>query len=137
MRHWAVKYIGMPYSLGARGPKKVDCWGLLWLIYKNDFNIELPQYPGIALASMVVVNSSIRQAVQSDWVEVEKPFDGAAVGMGYRNALHHVGIWAGPDGGKVVHSWQGHNAVADTLAAIGQKGLQNVKFFKHIKWPTS
>jgi len=38
------EYIGIPYGDHGRNQKALDCWGLLWLIYKEQFNIGLPSY---------------------------------------------------------------------------------------------
>ena len=137
MIHWAVKYIGMKYSLGARGPDVVDCWGLLWLVYKQEFHIDLPQYPGIAMCNMLVVNSTLMNAVKSEWIQIEKPFDGAAVGMSQQAAMHHVGVYTTADGGKVLHGWERRNVVADTVKNLRLKGFRTITFFRHLKWPTS
>ena len=135
MIHWAAKYIGMKYTLGSRGPNEVDCWGLLYLIYRREFHIELPEFPGIALADLMVIRNQLREAIQTDWVEVEKPFDGAAVAMSQRATLHHVGIYVRSDGGKVLHGWDGRGVVADTISDLRLKGFRVIRFFKHKTWP--
>jgi cell wall-associated NlpC family hydrolase len=134
--HWATKYIGMPYELGARREDCVDCWGLLWLIYHEQFGIELPEFPGIAAASAIAINSTLRDSVQSDWIQIPKPFEGCAVGMGMRKALHHVGVYVNADGGRIVHGWDGRNVVADTLKSLSSKGFRTVAFFRHLQWPS-
>jgi cell wall-associated NlpC family hydrolase len=38
------KYIGIPYGDHGRSHEALDCWGLLWLIYKEQLDIGLPSY---------------------------------------------------------------------------------------------
>jgi cell wall-associated NlpC family hydrolase len=42
--NWTSDYIGIPYADGGRSHLGCDCWGLVWLIYKEQFGIELPSY---------------------------------------------------------------------------------------------
>ena len=35
--HWVSKYVGLPFE-------KYNCWQLMCLIYKNEFNIILPDF---------------------------------------------------------------------------------------------
>lgn len=39
-----VKYVNCGYETKARGPETFDCYGLIIAIYKDIFNIELPDF---------------------------------------------------------------------------------------------
>ena len=39
----AQRLLGMTFELGGRGPKEVDCYGILCLFYK-EFGIEMPDF---------------------------------------------------------------------------------------------
>ena len=41
---WLNKYIGIPYVDKGRDFSGVDCYGLIYLIYRTEFNIPLPHY---------------------------------------------------------------------------------------------
>lgn len=41
---WVSRYIGIPYSDGARGPDAYDCWGLVRLVMFERFGVELPRF---------------------------------------------------------------------------------------------
>jgi len=134
--HWARPYIGMPVADGGRGPVEVDCWGLLRLIYLREFNLLLPELPGISVASVMERSSEFDKSM-GDWVEVQKPFDGAAVGLSQNPPfMHHVGIYTTADGGKIVHAWKDQHVIADTLQGLRLKGFRTIKFYKHAQWPT-
>ena len=66
-----------------------------------------------------------------DWVEISKPDDGDAVAMGIKDTPHHVGVWVGADGGKVVHAWHGFSVGADTIKVLRIKGIRTIKFFRY------
>jgi len=136
MSHWAAKYIGMPFLPGGRTAEGVDCWGLLCLIYREKFGIELPTIPWIGRASIQEQINTVINADGKDWQEVPDPFDGAAVGMSLRTAIHHVGIYVVADGGKIMHSAGIQRVVADTVRGVKSKGYRTVKFYRHKSWST-
>lgn len=114
----------------------MDCYGLLRLIYLNEFAIELPLYPGLVEQGIWPIAGKIAENAGREWLELERPVDGCAVGMSQREILHHVGIFATADGGRVIHCWDGHQTVADTMRGLALKGFLNIKFFQHRLWPT-
>lgn len=45
-----IPYIGIEYSPDARQDNLVDCWGLVILLYKKLYNIELPSFESNSLS---------------------------------------------------------------------------------------
>ena len=41
--HWAAKYLGKPYKVGADGPHFYDCWGLARSIFAERLGLDMPQ----------------------------------------------------------------------------------------------
>jgi probable lipoprotein NlpC len=41
---WLAKYVGLPFRDKGRDAGGVDCWGLIYLIYRDEFRIEVPRY---------------------------------------------------------------------------------------------
>jgi cell wall-associated NlpC family hydrolase len=131
--HWSVPYIGLAATEVGR------CWGLVRVIYAEQFKIILPHYPGVMFLPLPQIADQIRQSIVADWREIQAPEDGCAVGMGERGpeALHHVGVYAAADGGRIIHCYGRHNVIADNLAGLRLKRFSTVRFYKHKLWPTS
>jgi len=131
--HWVYKYLSIPWVAGGRDKQGVDCWGLLRLVYKEEFGIELPWIPGMPAKLLNVI---VERETNASWVEISKPIDGCGVAMSKKTILHHVGVWAAADGGKVIHSLQPQNVEAISLKGIWSKGFFVIKFYRHKLWPT-
>lgn len=128
--HWAVPFIG-------KKPEEVGyCWGLLRSVYAT-FGVDLPTVEGLTLRNSYQMAAIVRSGFIADWEIAEKPFDGCAVGMSQLQEIHHVGIYAAADGGKIVHCWSRHNVIADSPNGLSWKGLRIVKFYRHRSWPIS
>jgi cell wall-associated NlpC family hydrolase len=135
--HWAAKYIGIPYEPAARGPDRVDCWGLVCLVYRNEYGMALPLYPGLSLEKPVEASVAIKEGLQDDWVPLDRPVDGALVAMSQREEIHHVALYANTDGGLVIHCWHAQNVVADKVRTLKMRGMRTIKFYQHRTWLTS
>lgn len=137
MKHWAHKYVGIPFAQGGRGEAGVDCWGLLRLVYEREYKILLPEYPGVSLESLLRRHARILSAAGQDWKRVESPQEGCAVAMSQIAFVHHVGIWVPADGGRVLHSWEGGSVVADSLRSLHARGFRVLEYYLHRLWPAS
>jgi len=131
MSHWASKYIGIPYCLGGRELLGgLDCYGLVRLVYQQERSIVLPDLPGVTENTVLAICREIVAHSQGLWNEVADPVDGCVVAMSLREALHHVGVWAATDGGKIVHAYRYANqVVAETLLSLHWKGFKTIRFF--------
>ena len=136
--HWATKYIGLPYLLGGVSAQEgVDCWGLMRLVYQQEFGIALPTIPGVTAASAVAQHRAYVKELSRDWIRMETPQEGAGVAMSQVGSLHHVGIWIAVDRGKILHCWRQEGVVADTLRRLALRGINSVFFYRHSLWPQS
>ena len=132
--HWAASYIGLPYAAGARGPAKVDCWGLIYLVYQNVWRRSVPLFPFLSLEgdrrqSVRQIKTELRQ----NWVALPKPSDGCGVAMSQSSEIHHVGLFADIDGGKIVHCDKSVGAVvAESVRRVRLRGYSTIKFYAYV-----
>lgn len=132
--HWAVKYVGLPYEIGSRGPEKYDCWGLFKHVYEKEFGIKMPDLPGITMTSVKSQSRTIEAGIEDEWVNVLQPFDGAGVAMGQKQHIHHVGIYLDVDGGKILHANSGTGVVASSPAHLRILGFHQILYYRHKLW---
>lgn len=130
IRHWASTYVGLPYAPAARGPNEVDCWGLVYLVSKEVFNRTLPEYPGLCIHQPVEVAKTFARDLPSQWTQLPEPEDGCLVALSQRVAIHHCGIYADVDGGKVLHCRDFQNTIADTISGLRLKGFRIIQFYR-------
>lgn len=97
-------FVGLNYVDWGRSPDGVDCYGLLYLVYKNMLGIEIPPLDGkhIDPADRKAIAALVNDELDP-WEEIEqgleKPFDAVLVRIG-RDVMH-VGMVASP--GKMLH----------------------------------
>lgn len=106
------KYLPIPFIDRGRDFKGVDCWGLVYLIYKEELGIELPLYnEGYDKACSMEVEAII-DSNKSNWKIIEQedalPFDTVLMRSILRtkdnkvvSAHTHVGIIVDKD--KLLH----------------------------------
>lgn len=133
--NWAVKYVGLPYLLGGRTEVGLDCWGLVRLVYQNQLGVTLPDFPGIAEENVLSISREVAKQSESMWRQIKHPEDLCAVAMGQGEALHHVGVWASGDGGRIIHAWKDLHVIADTMRTVKLKGFTTIQFYQ-FAWPT-
>ena len=44
MPSWVEGYVGIPFKSRGRDVGGVDCWGLVWMVFRRELSIELPSY---------------------------------------------------------------------------------------------
>lgn len=130
MLHWITSYVGR---------KDLNCWGLLRTIYRERFQIHLPEIAGISLAPVSTICHVLsHQITERNWKEVRTPFEGCAVAMSQSSALHHVGIYLAVEEGKIAHTWGTKSVViVDTIRGLRLKGFRTIQFYQFYLWPTS
>lgn len=135
--HWAAKYIELKYEPAARGPKTVDCWGLIYLVYREQFKTQLPEHPGICEHDTVQAARLIERGIELDWIRIANPFDGVLVAMSERTAIHHIGLYINGDGGYVMHCRPSLNVACQRIRDIRRSGMKRIEFYRYRLWPSS
>lgn len=91
---WYNKYKNIPFKEKGRDENGVDCWGLVFLIYKNELGIELPDYlfDYDTTDQRAVLSKLIEEEKSSKWETVETPKEFDVVVLRMRGVPMHVGV---------------------------------------------
>jgi hypothetical protein len=108
---WLNRYIGSPYVYGGRTIDGMDCYGLLVLIFKERYSIDLPDWFGDEI-DLKGRSGQIADVVCSGrWTEMEDPDDGD-IAVCFRTKLaFHIGLYFA---GGVIHC-------SDALGVVYQR----------------
>lgn len=86
------KYIGIPYKPAGRDVTGIDCWGLVRLVQKEQFGIELPsfdtEYDGNDEARL----EELIKQYKEGWEQIDKPEAGSVVLFSVLGYESHIGI---------------------------------------------
>ncbi len=114
------------WEVGARGPDKFDCYGLVRYIQKEFYGVDLPD---------LMVNSDNDTEVSEKILELGHPLgeeisdaqDGCVVTMGNDMREMHLGVYVAVDGGRIVHSERDCGCVA---VPISQCIWRKLRFYR-------
>jgi cell wall-associated NlpC family hydrolase len=109
-----TNYIGLPFHSGGRDKKGLDCWGLIRLVYKEQFDIDLPIYDGLdgEKSEAREIATCINEH-KSEWLEVEpgKEKEGDIIILRINGWPMHIGFVVTK--GSMLHIMKGMNAVLE------------------------
>ena len=117
------KYIGIPYTNKGRSIQGSDCWGLVRMIYRDEFGIQLLSFSddyesseeGIKVREVVQKGKDIFDATQK-----ESPEYGDIIVFNMKGNPCHVGVYVGGD--RVLHVLRGTECVIERLSSHRLKG---------------
>ena len=97
MNNWWNDYITIPYKKMGRDKDGLDCWGLVRMIYKDQFNIDLPSYVDQynaddthdSLAELIAIS-------KESWTKTDNPVIGDVLLLRAEGSLSHVGVVVSP-----------------------------------------
>jgi len=120
------KYIGIPFEDKGRTAEGLDCWGLLCLIFKEQFNIFIPTFEYSTATNFSEVGKLIEDNIHV-WIKIEP--DTRKVGdvillrlLGYPV---HVGILV--DRQRMIHVFKGTNTCLQRINSIvWKKRIQGI-----------
>ena len=108
-----TKYIGLPYLENGRTTAGIDCWGLVRLFYKNEFNIDLPSYVDEYIGASDPKLSQFVQHTKGTWNLTNNPKLGDVCVFNILGEPTHVGIYLGKS--EFLHSRDGKDSVIESL----------------------
>jgi cell wall-associated NlpC family hydrolase len=104
---WINRYIGTPHVTNGRTPEGFDCWGLMMAVWRDQRQIELPDFQAPDGASFLEAGQAVAGFYKEDWrtmapaVQVDAGADWDFVAVVRRGACLHMGLLLG---GGVLHS---------------------------------
>lgn len=101
---WAGPYVGIRYKDRGRDHDGCDCWGLVKLIYHEQFHIELPDYLDAYshANNHVEVTAAVNSGLKDGWLKVDKPQPGDLMIINIASRPWHCAIMVDTD--KFMHA---------------------------------
>ena len=111
---WYNKYIGIPYKDGGRDENGLDCWGLVRLVYKEQYNIDLPSFTShySTAKDRELINELISRHKEG-WEKTTEPVEGSVVLMRVLGTETHVGVYLGNN--AMLHIREGVHAIIEPV----------------------
>lgn len=114
---WLNDYIGIPYRFAGRDMSGVDCYGLVKLIYENEYGYDMPDW-AIDRIDLKGRHDAIESVVTSGaFTETDKPVDGDLVVCYRTKAACHVGVYYA---NGVIHSAENKSVIYEPLSRFSR-----------------
>ena len=105
---WINDYVGIPYKHGGRDWEGLDCYGLVKLVYQEEYGIVLRDWATEAMEMRGKMDAISSVLFSGEWEEVEEPDDGCFAVCKRLRAAHHLGLYYG---GGVLHAVEGTGVI--------------------------
>lgn len=126
---WVKDYIGIPFARHGRTHTGVDCWGLVRLIYADQFGIHLPDYSAEYDNPRDAAEVGAVIAAEKDimW-PVDQPAFGDVVLIRLDGWPSHVGLVVAP--GHMLHVTEGASTAYESYDSI-KYGRRVLGFYRY------
>jgi cell wall-associated NlpC family hydrolase len=105
------EYIGIPFKYNGRTREELDCYGLVMLLYKNIYGIDLPD---VISPTFLKEIHDLVAAEKVKWTPCELE-EGAVIVFNIKGYGSHVAFYLGDD--HMIHTWEATGGV--TIERIG------------------
>lgn len=114
---WVNEYVGIPYEVKGNLRSGADCFGLIQMVYEDQFKIRLP---GAILRNSPITSNEDAAAIigshrhDASWIGITRGHElpGDVILLRYRGLASHLGIVVGE--GKMLHTLSGVGAVVES-----------------------
>ena len=119
-KQWWNNYVGIPFLERGRTREGVDCWGLVWLVMRDEFAIDAPSYDDkyfSTLDGVTIQGLMEREAVS--WLKVDPGTEepGDVISFAISGKYRHVGLVVRP--GLMLHCEKGKDSVLEEYGRPG------------------
>lgn len=106
----------IPYLDYGRGYAGADCWGLVYLIYKDFLGITLDRYDGdYDIEDKCDVGDHVLSTIKDDFEEVDEPQQGDIVVLRILGQPWHCGVFF--TGNQMMHTQKGIGVTVESLSS--------------------
>lgn len=133
------QFIEVPFTPDGRSFDGVDCYGLMWIIYKTLFKIELPRYDGFSTDKAVnhpeEVKKIIKEVTDRSWkpIEIGDEQVGDSIEIKILGESVHCGIVVRPQR-DMIHVHKAINVTVERYNT-GKWKHRIVRFYRHKDMP--
>ncbi len=122
------KYIGIPFKEKGRDTTGVDCWGLVRLIYKQEYGVNLPSFASDYELSDDGRVGELFAQYKEGWETLSQPEPGCAVLFRIFGTESHIGLVV--DSASFIHVREGLDSVIESLESA-KWSKRIVGFYKY------
>lgn len=118
MYWWCKNYIGIPFVSGGRDKSGCDCYGLVRMILREQYCIDLPVLNGDYTNALNIAETKILFCENVPLLcheKIIKPEEKSVALMKMGGRLCHVGLYAGDN--YIIHSRHKVGAVCERLSS--------------------
>jgi len=121
------KYVGIPYKINGRNFDGCDCWGLVCLVYRYEFGIDIDKYFYKDLAE----GHDLIAKEKKCFMKIEKPAIGDLVLFNIGGKPSHIGIVIGTEYQKnLLHTVAEHDSAIDRYNSV--RWIKRIEGFYHV-----
>jgi sulfur carrier protein ThiS len=125
---WSNKYVGIPFVSGGRDYTGIDCWGLVRLVYKEQFNIELPSFTDEYFDNDTQRMQELISQYKEGWEQVDAPSEGTVVLFRVLGAETHLGVAISST--HFLHAMEDQSSAVEAFSGTNWKN-RIVGYFKY------
>ncbi len=122
------KYIGIPYAEKGRDATGLDCYGLVRLIYKEEFKIDLPSFTTEYTQNDTDRIAELIAQYKEGWEQLDEPQEGSIVLFRIRGSESHVGVVVSPT--HFIHVRENQDCVIEVLNSTAWT-RRRIGYFKY------
>ena len=113
---WYNDYVGIPFLAKGREKTGVDCWGLVKLVYEEQFNTILPSFADHYEYDDTERIAELTAQYKEAWEVTIEPKPGSVILFKVLGHVSHVGIYIGNN--NFLHCRENHSSAIESLDSI-------------------